>query len=89
MKDAALDRAIAAIGGPAALGRELGISSQAIAQWRRCPPLRVLGVERATGVPRHELRPDLYPAAEHDSSREEAAPARALPEQRAPAEVAP
>ena len=60
MKDA-LKRAIAAAGGPVALSKILGISSAAVSQWDVCPTLRVLAVEAATKVPRHELRPDLYP----------------------------
>ena len=28
------------------------------------PPRRVLDVERVTGVPRHLLRPDIYPLTE-------------------------
>ena len=40
----------------------LGISPQAVSQWRRCPAERVLEVEHFTGVARHTLRPDLYPA---------------------------
>ncbi|WP_183507899.1 transcriptional regulator [Methylobacterium brachythecii] len=58
-----LERAIEAAGGPKALGVAIGISSQAISQWQVCPPLRVLEVERASGVSRHDLRPDLYPSA--------------------------
>lgn len=57
-----LQRAIAAVGGLAGLAGPLGISEQAVSQWGEVPPLRVLAVERVTGVPRHELRPDLYPA---------------------------
>jgi DNA-binding transcriptional regulator YdaS (Cro superfamily) len=57
----ALERAIKAAGGLAALAEPLGITAQAISQWDEVPPLRVLAVERATGVPRTELRPDLYP----------------------------
>ena len=37
---------------------------QAIQAWlkkNRVPAERVLAVEKATGVPRHQLRPDLYP----------------------------
>jgi DNA-binding transcriptional regulator YdaS (Cro superfamily) len=48
-------------GGPAALAKKLDISSQAVVQWDIVPPLRVLAVEAATGVSRHDLRPDLYP----------------------------
>jgi len=56
-----LDRAKQAAGGATGLARHLGVTSQAISQWRRVPAERVLDVERASGVPRHELRPDLYP----------------------------
>jgi DNA-binding transcriptional regulator YdaS (Cro superfamily) len=39
----------------------LGITPGAVSQWDAVPPERVLDVERITGIPRHELRPDLYP----------------------------
>jgi DNA-binding transcriptional regulator YdaS (Cro superfamily) len=58
----ALGRAKQRAGGAKALADMLGISIQAIGQWRKVPPLRVLQIEYRTGVPRHELRPDLYPA---------------------------
>lgn len=64
MSDTPLDRAISAAGGLTKLAASLGISKQAVAQWDEVPPLRVLEVERASGVPRTELRPDLYPPAE-------------------------
>lgn len=37
--------------------------SGTISKWekRRVPAERVLDVERQTGIPRHRLRPDLYP----------------------------
>ena len=38
-----------------------GISAAAVSQWRRVPAERVLSVERITGIPRRELRPDIYP----------------------------
>ena len=60
-KAGALGRAIKAVGGPAKLAASLDISIQAVSQWEEVPPLRVLAVERISGVPRHELRPDLYP----------------------------
>ena len=57
----ALERAIKRAGGVAALAAPLGITAQAVSQWDEVPPLRVIAVERATGVSRSELRPDLYP----------------------------
>lgn len=73
-RDEALEEAIAAAGGPAELARFITkhqeeISAQAVCDWKRCPPKRVLIVERATGttaagaprVSRHRLRPDIYP----------------------------
>jgi len=38
------------------------VRHQSIYSWKRIPAERVLDIERATGVPRHELRPDIYPA---------------------------
>lgn len=69
-KSDALKRAIAAVSKAETLANELGITPQALSQWETVPPLRVLDVERITGVSRHELRPDLYPIA---SSSPEAA----------------
>lgn len=60
MRDVALSRAIKAVGGTARLADELGVTSQAISQWDRCPIERARQVEDATGVPRHELRPDIF-----------------------------
>lgn len=65
----ALIRAVEKAGGASGLGRVLGISSQAISQWRRCPAERVLAVEAASGVSRHDLRPDLYPKVSRGDRR--------------------
>lgn len=43
------------------LARDLGITTGAVWQWRRVPAERVIDVSRLTGIPREELRPDLYP----------------------------
>lgn len=66
MRSAALLKALEILGGPAALGAILGISSQAISQWDEAPVARVLEIEKATKgkVARHELRPDIYPPPE-------------------------
>lgn len=48
------------------LATKLGVKDPAITKWEkgRVPAERVLDVERVTGVPRHRIRPDLYPAPE-------------------------
>lgn len=60
MRDEALARAIAAVGSVAALASAIGVKHQAVSAWERCPAERAKDVEKATGVPRHELRPDLW-----------------------------
>lgn len=60
-------KAIRIAGGCSGLGRELGISQAAVARWKsqdRIPIERVLEVERLTGIPRHQLRPDIYPPSD-------------------------
>ena len=59
----ALEKAITSAGGPTRLAEKLGIAQPSIQQWRArgVPAERVIAVEAATGVPRHELRPDIYP----------------------------
>jgi DNA-binding transcriptional regulator YdaS (Cro superfamily) len=62
MKSAAagLELAIVRAGGITPLARRLGVSPQAVAQWKLVPLRRVVEVEIATGVPRERLRPDFY-----------------------------
>jgi DNA-binding transcriptional regulator YdaS (Cro superfamily) len=57
---AGLDLAIEAVESQSELARRLGIRCQAISQWDRVPFGRILDIERVTGVPREQLRPDLY-----------------------------
>ncbi len=68
-----LDIAKMKAGGAVGIARLIGITSQAVSQWHRVPALRVLDVEKGTGVPRHILRPDLYPPPAHDPAQEGAA----------------
>ena len=60
-----LKKAIEKAGSQQALAELLGVRQSHISNWlnreKRIPAERVLSVESATGVPRHELRPDLYP----------------------------
>ncbi|MFN7185967.1 MAG: transcriptional regulator [Pseudomonadota bacterium] len=47
-------------GAKSRLARELGVTPGAVNQWRRVPAERVVEVERITGIPREQLRPDLF-----------------------------
>ena len=62
----ALQAAVHATGGQSALARVCGRSQPAVWKWvqsaQRLPAEHVLTVEAATGIPRHLLRPDIYPA---------------------------
>jgi TorA maturation chaperone TorD len=60
VRDDGLDRAIDAAGGVAQLARKIGLSQPSVSNWNKVPVQRVIAVEAATGVPRTELRPDLY-----------------------------
>lgn len=70
----ALQRAREVAGGAVGLGRQLGISPQAVSQWGRVPAERVVDVERITGIPRAELRPDLFGERESRPANAEARP---------------
>lgn len=52
-------------GGVVALANALNLDHSAVSKWKRrnrVPTERVPDIERVTGIPRHELRPDLWPA---------------------------
>ena len=42
----------------------LNLTRAAVGKWDRIPAERVVEVERITGIPREELRPDLYRPAD-------------------------
>ncbi len=48
-------------GGPTELSKLIGISRQMIYRWRRIPAEKALAIEKATGVPKEQLRSDLWP----------------------------
>ena len=53
-------RAIEKYGGLTPLAKALGLPRQNVFQWRRIPAEWVVPVERVTGIPRAELRPDIF-----------------------------
>ena len=55
--DKGLKLAIEAAGSGRRLAAKLGVSQQAVQQWRRIPAERVIEIERLTMVPRERLRP--------------------------------
>lgn len=68
----ALERAVKAAGGRRQLAEAIGVSRQNIYKWRKVPAEQVMKVEKVTGVPRSELRPDIYPLAREINSRAKA-----------------
>lgn len=77
MRSPSLQKAIEALGGVVRLAAAVGVTPSAVSQWRWTPATRVLQIERASGISRHELRPDIYPPADAAAS----APDRALSEE--------
>jgi len=59
-KTPGLVEAIQQAGSMRKLALALGISTQAVSCWWRVPASRALDVERATGISRYRLRPDVF-----------------------------
>jgi DNA-binding transcriptional regulator YdaS (Cro superfamily) len=74
------DEIIARAGGVVALSRATGIKPSTISKWRGAkggiPAERVPEVSRITGIPRHELRPDLWEAPASAAPASPSAPPR-------------
>lgn len=71
--DEALELAKSKAGGASGLASRLkDITPQAISQWRRVPAGRALEVESATGISRHDLRPDIFGPAPSQGKAEAA-----------------
>ena len=43
------------------IARALNLNQSTVSQWRRVPAEYVAEIEAATGISRHELRPDIWP----------------------------
>lgn len=54
--------------GQAELARKLGVTRQAVCKWRKIPDMHLRPVHKITGIPLHELRPDLYQPAPTDKT---------------------
>jgi DNA-binding transcriptional regulator YdaS (Cro superfamily) len=76
MANQALHRAVAAAGGQKALASRIGTTQSMIWYWlersrRGAAAEFVIAIEGATGIPRQELRPDLYPSNQAGPSEQE------------------
>jgi DNA-binding transcriptional regulator YdaS (Cro superfamily) len=60
-RDPGVEIAIAEAGGVRALARLVGVPPSAVSVWKLIPVKHVLKIEKATGISRTELRPDVYP----------------------------
>jgi DNA-binding transcriptional regulator YdaS (Cro superfamily) len=70
-----LHRAVALAGSQTELARRIGVKQMHVWNWLnrskgKVPGEYVIPIEKATGVSRHELRPDLYPIEEFDDVSE-------------------
>lgn len=84
----ALKRAIEIAGGQAALARMCDLAQPTVWSWlhrtRQVTPEHVLKVEAATGIPKEDLRPDIYPRdVAPGGAGENATPSRAPSEDEA------
>lgn len=82
MSNRILEQAIAAMGSQTALAKAIGKSQGHISKWLErsyVPAESVLAIEKATGIPRQKIRPDLYPDAQPGVS-----PAKNLPPEPSP-----
>jgi DNA-binding transcriptional regulator YdaS (Cro superfamily) len=64
MSNQILEQAISTLGSQTALAKAIGKSQGHISKWLErsyVPAESVLAIERATGIPRQKIRPDLYP----------------------------
>jgi hypothetical protein len=60
----AVKAAVTAAGGRRMLADALGISAEAIRQWDEIPVKRLAKVSEVTGIPKPQLRPDIFGEAQ-------------------------
>lgn len=56
-----IERIIEHLGGQVRIATALGITKQAVGQWRLIPPEHVLVLSEVSTLSPHDMRPDLYP----------------------------
>ncbi|WP_328277706.1 transcriptional regulator [Sphingobium sp.] len=65
LSESPLARAVRVAGSQSAFGRLIGRNQSTVHDWlsedKPLPAEHVLAVEEATGISRHDLRPDIYP----------------------------
>ena len=70
----ALTTALAVAGSQSEIARICAVSQPSVWKWlnqsKRAPAEAVLAIESATGVSRHDLRPDIYPRPQFDTARQ-------------------
>lgn len=66
--DQPLQQAYRAAGGLNRIADAVNRKPGTVCGWSRVPPEHVLVVEAVSGIPRHVLRPDLYPAPEGEAA---------------------
>ena len=54
-------KALAVYGTITTMAKKLGTTKENVSQWVDLPARRCLVVHKQTGIPLHELRPDIYP----------------------------
>ena len=60
-------RAIDKAGGPTKISPEIGTSPQNISMWKRIPTKWCDKISQMSGIPMHELRPDVFTNPEERS----------------------
>ena len=85
--NAPLQEAIRLAGGQEALASKIGVGQSLISYWLKkakkgVAPEHTLAIEALTGVPRHRLRPDIYPlpSSVHDEPALTSDPAVIVPQ---------
>ena len=70
MRPKPISLAIEKAGSVKALALLCGVAPQSISQWARVPIDHVKTIERLTGLPKHEIRGDVYEAADTTQAAE-------------------